>query len=118
VDLKTLAAGLLLSTVVLAGTVSAAAAHHYDASQYPMPAPDYGPGPGPTYNFYGPTTNYFGAPPDDQGPPGYDGPPAFYGEAPPPYGYGQPDLPPQQYYEGARLDPWNGYNGAWGSNGY
>ena len=80
VDLKTLA-GLLLSAMVLVGTVSTAAAHHYDAPQYPMPAPNYGPG--PIYNFYGPTTNYFGASPDDQGPPaGYDGPPAYYGEAP------------------------------------
>jgi hypothetical protein len=115
VDLKTLAGGLLLSAVILVGTISAAAAHHYDAPQYPMPTP----GPGPTYNFYGPTTNYFGpAGEAETTPADYYGPPAYYGEAPPPYGYGQPDLPPQQYYDGARLDPWNGYNGAWGSNGY
>jgi len=116
--LKTLAAGFLLSSVILAGMASTAMAHHYDAPQYPMPAPDYGPGPGPTYNFYGPTTNYFGAPPDDQGPPaGYGGPPAYYGEAPPPYDWRQ--LPPQQYYEDSRLDPWNGYDGYRGlENGY
>jgi hypothetical protein len=117
VDLKTLAGSLLLSTVVLLGTVAAATAHHYDVPQYPMPAPDYGPCPGPTYNFYGPTTNYFGVSPDDQGPPASYGPLAYYGEAPPPYDWQQ--LPPQQCYDGSRLDPWNGYNGYRGlGNGY
>jgi hypothetical protein len=116
VDLKTLAAGFLLSGAVLTGTISAAAAHHYDAPQYPMPAPDYGPAPGPTYNFYGPTTNYFG-PASNAGvaPAAYYGPPVPYGDAP----YYQPPLPPQQFYDDSRLDPWNGYDPYRGlENGY
>jgi hypothetical protein len=76
-------------------------------------------------NFYGPTTNYFGAAPGTAAPayPGYGGgyydrsaydnyqgdgyrggyvgyPPAYYG------GYGEYD----GSYDGARLDPWNGYS--------
>jgi hypothetical protein len=59
----------------------------------------YPPAPGPTFNFYGPTTNNFG-------------PTGDYGA-----GYGPPWGPAPD--EGARMDPWHGYNSNNGlENGY
>jgi hypothetical protein len=125
----------LAALVLLTATAAAGGRDRYAAPPPPGAARYYG----PVNNYYGPVTVY--AAPDSTAYPaasypaygpgtatapawdansygaGYDwshGYGDYGGTAYPAYGYGY-GYPPAN--EGARLDPWNGYNGGWG-NGY
>jgi hypothetical protein len=131
----------LAAIVLLTASAQAGGRDRYAAATPPGAARYYG----PVNNYYGPVTVY--AAPDGNTYPAYPAAayPAYgagyatapecdancygagydwshgygysygdYGAAYPAYGHGY-GYPPSN--EGARLDPWNGYNGGWG-NGY
>lgn len=83
----------------------AAATPAYPAASYPAYGPGYATAPEWDANSYGAGYDWSH---------GYGYSHGDYGAAYPAHGYGY-GYPPSN--EGARLDPWNGYNGGWG-NGY